>query len=212
MDAKSFIKIGLFSVSIPVMNIGSAFGWECSAGHSHESSELLCEETGDRLCKVPGCRAVFHTKGKFCPGMVIKVPSKDIEYAVLPWCVPDEKIDELWFEYGCNNEEKDKMCSVEFNFDQNSEINRLETQIQALKEELRKSSPEYLKKQERLKKLNAFMLKRREEYEAERNKMLSKENMERIKQEEACVKQKMLDKSLKRKEALQSKKEKKNGE
>ena len=180
-------------------------------GHKHTNDELLCTDTGDLLCKVPMCSAGFHNRGESCPEAVMTFPSEGIKHVVLPLCVPNEKIAELWLEYGYNNEEQNKMYSTKFNFDQNSEINRLETQIQALKKKLLESSPEYLKKQEKLEKINALMLKRREEYEAKRNEMINKK-MKKIKGEEDLAKQRVLKKSLKRREALQSKKEKKNGE
>ena len=63
MNAKSFIKIGLFSVSITAVNIGSAFAWECSLGEKHNEFEV-CQATYDRFCDK--CKAV-HFGCNVCP-------------------------------------------------------------------------------------------------------------------------------------------------
>ena len=211
MDVKSFIKIGLFSVGIPAVNIGSAFGcgWKCSMGHEHTNDELLCPDTDELRCKVPMCSADFHMRGEACPEAVMTFPSEGIMYAILPLDVPKEKITDLWLEYGCGNVERDGEYCSKIELEQNIEVQRLESQVQKLKEKVRKSSSGYLKKQEQLKKLNALGKK----YGAKGNKMLSEENMKKkILLGEACVKQGILKKSSERKKELQLKKGKKDGE
>jgi len=74
MDVKSFIKISLFSVGIPAMNIGSAFAWECSLGHEHDQDEM-CTETGDRPCNA--CEKGFHHGWELCPQTVFEIPSEN---------------------------------------------------------------------------------------------------------------------------------------
>ena len=81
MDVKSFIKIGLFSVGIPAMNIGSAFGWECSLGHEHEQDEM-CTETGDRPCGA--CGKGFHRGWELCPKTVFEIPSENCKLILVP--------------------------------------------------------------------------------------------------------------------------------
>ena len=209
MDVKSFIKIGLFSVGIPAMNIGSVFGcgWKCSMGHEHTNDELLCPDTDELRCKVPMCSAGFHKRGKSCPEAVMTFPSEGIRFVILPLDVPEEKIAGLWLDYGYGDVERDGEYCSKIELKQNIEVQRLESQVQKLKEKLRKSSSKYLKKQEQLKKLNALSGK----HKAKGNKMLSEENIKKILLGEKCVKESMLEKSLKRKKELQLKKEKKDG-
>ena len=81
MDVKSFIKIGLFSVGIPAMNIGSAFAWECSLGHEHDQDEM-CTETGDRPCGA--CEEGFHHGWELCPKTVFEIPSENCKFILVP--------------------------------------------------------------------------------------------------------------------------------
>ena len=215
MNAKSFIKIGLFSVGIPAMNIGSAFAWKCSRGVEHKKDEAcFCCWQWERACVNPMCTSDYHSGYEVCPQSVFGFRSEGVKYVILPYRVPERKIAELWYEYGCSNVRRDEQYAEycpKIEPDQNVEVQRLESQVQKLKEKLRKSSPRYLEKQEKIKKLNAYMQEKRKEFEAKRNKMINDKEMERIKQEEEGAKRRVGEKFLKRKEALQLEKDKKDG-
>ena len=215
MNAKSFINIGLFSVGIPAMNIGSAFAWKCSRGVEHKKDEAcFCCWQWERACDNPMCTSDYHSGYEVCPQSVFGFRSEGIKYVILPYRVPERKIAELWYEYGCSNVRRDEQYAEycpKIEPDQNVEVQRLESQVQKLKEKLRKSSPRYLEKQEKIKKLNAYMQEKRKEFEAKRNKMINDKEMERIKQEEEGAKRRVREKFLKRKEALQLEKDKKDG-
>ena len=217
MNAKSFIKIGLFSVSITAVNIGSAFAWKCNRGVEHKKDEacFCCWYKWERVCDNPMCTSGYHIMYEVCPQDVFVFRSKNIKLVFLPCKVPERKIAELWYEYGCSNVRRDERYAEycpKIEPDQNIEVRRLELCLEKLKEEFLKGSPKYLKKQERLKKTNAFILKRQRESEAKKNKMINGKEMHRIKEEEKRAKQRITEKSSKRTEALQLKKEKKNGE
>ncbi len=188
MNAKSFIKVGLLSVSTTAVNVGSVFGWECSKGHEHKKDEI-CTETFpmERPCNDPMCDSNYHTIREVCPQSVFGFRSEGIKYVILPWCVPEGKIAELWFEYRYSDVKRDgrygEYCP-KIELDQNIEVQRLELRVGKLKEKFLKGSPKYLKKQERLKKTNDFIQKRQKESKAKRNNMINAKEIEKIKREE----------------------------
>ena len=137
VSVKSFVKIGLLSVSIPAVNIRSAFAWECSAGHEHKDDEI-CTVTGARPC--PECEAVFHSKGEVCSETVFAFQRVDRKYVVLPYRIPDRVIAELWEKYGYGNKNRESDTSGNSHsvicFDDNHEMERLKCGIEKLEEKL----------------------------------------------------------------------------
>ena len=135
MDAKSFIKIGLFGISIPAVNIGSAFGWKCPEGHKHGKNEM-CTTTGARFCDK--CKEP-HNGYDVCPWEVFRIASDGVKIVVLPFDTPNEKILALQREFGyeTNGSKKDNVNPFYLQYD-SSEVKRLNEYIQAL---MNKTSP-----------------------------------------------------------------------
>jgi hypothetical protein len=129
MDAKSFIKIGLFGVGIITVDIGSAFGWKCSFGHEHEKNEM-CEETGERYCGL--CEGV-HSGFEVCPRSIFRFPSEGFNYVILPSSVPDGAIVALQKEYGYSIDDERKDDIAFPLMDGKYEINRLGRCVEVLR-------------------------------------------------------------------------------
>jgi hypothetical protein len=194
------------------MNIGSAFGcgWKCSSGVEHKKDEacFCCWYKWERACNNSECPSGCHSGYEVCPQDVFVFQSEGIKLVAIPYGVPEREIAELWYKYGCRNVRRDERYAEyrpKTEPNQNIEVQRLELRVGKLKEKLRKSSSGYLKKQEQLKKLNAFG----EKHEAKGNKMLSGKNVKKM--EEECVKRRVLEESLERKKIIAAKKEKKDG-
>ena len=137
MNAKIFIRISLFCGGVLAGNIGSAFAWECSAGHEHKDDEI-CTATGARPC--PECEAVFHSKGEVCSETVFAFQRVDRKYVILPYRIPDHVIAELWEKYGYVNKNRESDTSENslsvICFDDNHEMERLKCGIEKLEEKL----------------------------------------------------------------------------
>ena len=159
MDVKSFIKIGLFSVGIPAMNIGSAFAWECSLGHEHDPDEM-CTETGDRPCNA--CEKGFHRGWELCPKTVFEIPSENCKLILVPSNVQNVAVASLLI--GCKYDRTSgkeighiDLFSSEKDAD---EVRRLSNYVQRLKNK-------YLPKKAKGKKEGKFLGKKRNAPEAE---------------------------------------------
>ena len=126
------MKIGLFGVSIPAVNVGSAFAWECSAGHQHKQDEM-CTETGDRPCGA--CKNGFHGACEFCPQAIFLIPSEDCKYVALPLNVPNEQIAGLLTRYKYDKDGKEIKHINPFLLKNDAiEIKRLSRYVQVLEE------------------------------------------------------------------------------
>ena len=159
MDVKSFIKIGLFSVGIPAMNIGSAFAWECSLGHEHAQDEM-CTETGDRPCNA--CEKGFHRGWELCPQTVFEIPSEKCKLICVSSNVQDGVVAALLT--GCKYDQASgkeiEYTDLSYSEKDVDEVRRLGCYVQRLKNK-------YLLKKAKGKKEGKFLGKKRNAPEAE---------------------------------------------
>jgi len=228
MDAKSFIKIGLFGISIPAVNIESAFAWKCSRGVEHKKDEAcFCCWQWERACDNPMCTSDYHSGYEVCPQSVFGFRSEGIKYVILPYRVPERKIAELWYEYGCSNVRRDERYAEycpEIEPDRNIETERLEFSVQQLKEKFSEENKKLRgqfqkgkevqeseeKKRRRLEKISTFLQQEKKKIGvpmSDAEKEEERKKMEEIKRREEAEKLAIKERSLKRK--LQEKKDKK---
>lgn len=200
MNAKSFIKVSLFGCSVIAGNIGSAFGWKCSKGEEHKRDEACSRSPFERPCNNPMCGSDYHLIGKVCPQDVFAFQAKSIKYVILPYCVPEGIIADLWLQYGCSNVRRDenfKEYCPKIAPKPNIEIQRLESRVEKLKEKF----PEELgeneeKRQQRLKMINRFI-----EQGKMKRKPISSEELKWDKRLEEKIKEKIKEQEEKRKKA-----------
>ena len=153
MDVKSFIKIGLFSVGIPAMNIGSAFAfsWKCSLGEKHKKFEV-CQATRDRYCDK--CKVV-HFGWNVCPQTVFLIPGEGCKIVCMPLGTENTEIVDLQVRYGYGEDGKKINSANSFpSIRDRAEISRLSRFVHALKKK-------YLPKKAKGKKEGKFLNRKR---------------------------------------------------